>query len=223
MIPKIIHYCWYGKNEMSPLSSRCMDSWKVFAPDYKIKKWDESNSFFRSPAFDHAKKHKQWAFMSDIVRLYILFEHGGMYLDVDMEIVKPFKDLSKKSNFIIGEESELVNCAIIISQPRHPLIKKMIDCLEDHQKKTSEFIPIPNLVDPVVREWSQTEIFIAPKDYFYPYNPYDRERKVKQLMFSDIKNTTYTIHHYQKSWRFSFLDLLRSKLRALLRRTIYKI
>ena len=222
MIPKTIHYCWYGENEMSPLSVRCMDSWQVFAFDYEIKKWDESNKFFESPAFDHAKKHKQWAFMSDIARLYILYEYGGIYLDVDMEIIKPFEDLSKKSNFIIGEESKLVACGIIISQPRHPLIKKMIDCLESHQKKTSEFIPMPTLVDPVVRKWSKTEIFIAPKDYFYPYNPYDRERKVKQLMFSDIKNKTYTIHHYQKSWRLSFLDLVRSKLRALLRRTLHK-
>ncbi len=207
---------------MTPLSLRCMDSWQVFASDYEIKKWDESNKFFNSPAFDHAKKHKQWAFMSDIARLYILFECGGIYLDVDMEIVKPLEDLLKKNDFIIGEESKNVACGIIISQPRHPLIKKMIDCLESHQKKTSEFIPIPKLVDPVVREWRETEIFIAPKEYFYPYNPYDRERKVKQLMFSDIKDKTFTIHHYQKSWRSSFLDLLRSKLRALLYRLLNK-
>ena len=215
MIPNIIHYCWYGQGELSPLAKRCIESWKLFAPNFEIMLWDESNLEFNSPVITHAKKNKQWAFLSDIARLKILYKYGGLYLDVDVELVKPIEDLIKINDFIIGEESPgIIAAGVIACRPNHPLIEKLISDLEAHQKNSSEFIPMPKIISKAIIEWHDTNIFIAPVEYFYPFNPYDRSRSNNQLMFSDITNNTFAIHHYQKSWKLGFVDLMRSKLRS---------
>src|SRR5574344_516178 len=103
MIPKIIHYCWFGEGTMPELSNKCIASWSRFCPGYKIKKWDESNFDVRSNRYVlEAWKSRKFAFVSDYVRLYALLNCGGIYMDTDVEVVRnidPFLDNIAFSGF----------------------------------------------------------------------------------------------------------------------------
>ena len=93
-IPKIIHYCWFGGNPLPDIVQKCIESWKKYCPDYEIIKWDESN--FDVNCCDYAKEAyeaKKWAFVSDYCRFYVLNKQGGIYLDTDVELIKPIDNL----------------------------------------------------------------------------------------------------------------------------------
>ena len=89
MIPKVIHYCWFGGNEMSALEKKCIESWKTQCPDYEIIRWDETNyDVTKNLYMQQAYAAKKWAFVSDYARLDILYQHGGFYLDTDVELLQ---------------------------------------------------------------------------------------------------------------------------------------
>ena len=93
-IPKIIHYCWFGGGPISAESRRCMESWKKYCPDYKIMAWNEQNFDFSTNRYaQQAYEAKRYAFVSDYVRLAVLYEYGGIYLDTDVELVRPLDEL----------------------------------------------------------------------------------------------------------------------------------
>lgn len=90
MIPKTIHYIWFGGNPLTPLAERCIASWREFCPDYEIVRWDESNfDGGNNRYFQEALTAKKWAFASDYARLKILVENGGFYMDTDVQVLKP--------------------------------------------------------------------------------------------------------------------------------------
>ena len=94
MIPKIIHYCWFGRGEKTPSMLKCIESWKRFCPDYEIKEWNEDNFDVECiPFVKAAYDAKKWAFVSDYARLRIIWEKGGIYLDTDVELLKSLDDL----------------------------------------------------------------------------------------------------------------------------------
>ena len=94
MIPKIIHYCWFGGNPLPDSAMKCIASWKKFLPDYEIKKWNESNFDVNMiPYVKEAYQVKKYAFVSDFARFYILYKYGGLYFDTDVEIVKPLDSI----------------------------------------------------------------------------------------------------------------------------------
>ncbi len=94
MIPKIIHYCWFGRGEMPQLAKDCIASWHKFMPDWEYKLWNEDNfDVNTTPYTKEAYEAKKYAFVSDYVRLYALFTEGGVYLDTDVEVLKPLDDL----------------------------------------------------------------------------------------------------------------------------------
>ena len=104
MIPKIIHYCWFGGNPIPKEAIDCIESWKKFCPDYQIKRWDETN--FDLESCDYAKEAyaiKKWAFVSDYARFKILYEEGGIYFDTDVELVKPIDDIVQNGQFMACE------------------------------------------------------------------------------------------------------------------------
>ena len=89
MIPKVIHYCWFGGNEMSALEKKCIESWKTQCPDYEIVRWDETNyDVTKNPYMQQAYAAKKWGFVPDYARLDILYQHGGFYLDTDVELLQ---------------------------------------------------------------------------------------------------------------------------------------
>ena len=109
MIPKTIHYCWFGRGELSTKAKKCIQSWKKYCPDYEIIEWNEDN--FDVNQNEYTKKvyaEKKFAFLSDYARLKIVYEQGGIYLDLDVEIIKPFCDLLDNKAFFGFENNEYV-------------------------------------------------------------------------------------------------------------------
>ena len=94
MIPKKIHYCWFGGNPLPPLAVKCIESWKKYLPDYEIKEWNESNFDLNYNDYvREAYEAKKWAFITDVVRLYAMVTEGGIYMDTDVEVLKPLDEL----------------------------------------------------------------------------------------------------------------------------------
>lgn len=100
-IPKIIHYCWFGGGAISPENRKCMESWKKYCPDYKIMAWNEQNFDISQNRYaQQAYEAKKYAFVSDYVRLAVLYEYGGIYLDTDVELVRPLDELLELPGFM---------------------------------------------------------------------------------------------------------------------------
>lgn len=100
-IPKIIHYCWFGGGPISAESQKCMESWKKYCPDYKIIEWNDQNFDISTNRYaQQAYEAKKYAFVSDYVRLAVLYEYGGIYLDTDVELVRPLDELLELPGFM---------------------------------------------------------------------------------------------------------------------------
>ena len=130
-IPKIIHYCWFGGKELPESAKKCIDSWKRFFPDYKIKEWNESN--FDINYCDYTKEAyeaKKWAFVSDVARFKILYENGGFYFDTDVEVIKSFDDIISNGAFMGFENDKkcLVNPGLGLGvEAGNQFYKEMLD------------------------------------------------------------------------------------------------
>ena len=108
MIPKVIHYCWFGGKPLPDLAKKCIASWENYFPGYEIKEWNESN--FDLNCCDYVKEAyeaRKWAFVSDYARFKILYEHGGIYFDTDVEVIKPFDDILSRGGFM-GQEIDVL-------------------------------------------------------------------------------------------------------------------
>ena len=208
MIPKIIHYCWFGRGEKSRLIKKCMESWKKFCPDYKIIEWNEDNFDINSNTFvKQAYENKKWAFVSDYVRLFALYNYGGVYLDTDVEIIKPIDKFLKHEAFSGFENPESVPTGIIAAQKGQPIIKMWFDWYENREfiingkmlhepnvKFMTETLLNKGLI--LNNTYQEIEGFaMYPQTYFCPINV-DKRTNCKS------KNTC-AIHHFTSSWRSS--------------------
>ena len=107
MLPKVIHYCWFGGNPLPELAKKCIASWKKYFPDYEIKEWNESNFDLNACAYvKEAYAAKKWAFVSDYARFWILYHHGGLYFDTDVEVVRSFDEILARGP-LMGKEGEV--------------------------------------------------------------------------------------------------------------------
>lgn len=110
MIPKKIHYCWFGGKELPKLAQKCLESWKKFCPDYEIVRWDESNFDLTMNGYTRmCVAEKKWAFLSDYVRLWVVAHHGGIYFDTDVELLRSPDELLQNEAFFGFETAEFVN------------------------------------------------------------------------------------------------------------------
>ena len=110
MIPKIIHYCWFGGKKKPENVEQYILSWKNKCPDYEIREWNENNFDIKSNCFcKEAYEKKKWAFVSDYARLAILYKYGGIYMDTDVEVIKPFDNLLTYQAFLCFESSKMVS------------------------------------------------------------------------------------------------------------------
>ena len=99
MIPKSIHYCWFGRSELTPLAKKCLASWRQFFPDYEIKEWNEDNFDVNIiPYTADAYKAGKYAFVSDYARFWVLYHFGGVYFDTDVEVIRPMDDVLENVN-----------------------------------------------------------------------------------------------------------------------------
>lgn len=230
MIPKIIHYCWFGGNPLPESAKKCIDSWRKFLPDYEIKEWNESNyDVHKIPYIHEAYEAKKYAFVSDYARYDILHQHGGVYFDTDVEVVKPMDDIIEIGPYM-GIEipakdgiTPMVNPGLGIGAPAGlPFYKKVLDYYstlhflgEDGKPNEVTIVTHTSKVlaesgmQPL-NEIQQVEgIWIYPVDYFNPLN--DLTGVVEKT------NNTRSIHWYSKTWLSKSMSL-RNKITRVLHR-----
>lgn len=131
MIPKIVHYIWFGGNPFPKKVQRCIDSWHRYLPGYEFKLWDEKNFDINSVEFTkQAYINKKWAFVSDYVRIYALYNYGGWYLDTDVEILKPL-EYFEKHRVVLGTDQNAFLTAVMGSEIGHPFWREMLNVYEN--------------------------------------------------------------------------------------------
>lgn len=193
-----------------------MLSWREKMPDYKIVILNEMNCDIEKPIVREFLKRKQWAFASDYIRLVTLYEHGGIYFDTDIEVVKSFDQLLDKSCFLGFEAEDRPNTAVLGCERKHPFIRLCIEEMERIFDYGQPYRIAPEIAktayDKFLNSKNETPLYIFKSDYFYPYNPYESSREIHQLMYRDIKECTFAIHHWSKSWSMPFHEKIRRKL-----------
>jgi len=128
MIPKIIHYCWFGRNPLPDLALKCIESWKKFLPDYEIIEWNEDN--FNLDIYQYTREAyelKKYAFVSDVCRLYAIKEMGGIYLDTDVEILKPLDKFLHHNAFSGFETNYTIPTGLMASEKNGKWATEMLD------------------------------------------------------------------------------------------------
>ena len=166
MIPKIIHYCWFGKGVMPKLVQQCIESWKKYLPNYAMHLWNEDNfDVSAAPRYvQEAYAAKKYAFVSDYVRLWALEQYGGLYMDVDFEVYKPFDDLMEQYDAFAGYEGSKRNpvmMGVIAAKAHHPWIQGMMKTYESRVflKEDGSLDMTPNTG--YFLEWMQAQGFVA--------------------------------------------------------------
>ncbi len=211
-IPKVIHYCWFGNKKKPQLVKDCISSWKKYLPEYEIIEWNESNTDLNHPFLKKTYKLKKWAFVSDFVRLKVLYDFGGIYLDTDMLMLKSLDDFLGDRCFFSAENDTYINAAIFGTEKNHPFIKECLLKYEDIKLKNEtnwERICIPRIITQVFREKYGSvltlnkkiqlkDIVIYPSPYFYPLNYFDRKDIGNYKNY--LKIESHAIHLWNSSW-----------------------
>lgn len=207
MIPKVIHYCWFGGNPLPEEFVKYKESWIKFCPDYQIIEWNESNFDIHSNTFcSQAYAMKKWAFVCDYARLKIIYDNGGIYFDTDVELIKNFDPLLSYKCFLGEETSGNVATGLGFGAEKgNPIIKELLDeynknfILENGSLDTIP-CPVKNTL-PLLKHgyqfdehnsWHSDNCVVLPTTYFCPKD-YDTGKL-------NITNNTYSIHHYASSW-----------------------
>ena len=205
MIPKIIHYVWVGGKDLTPMALNCIESWKRFCPDYEIIEWNERNFDINSYQFTRdAHAAKKFAYVSDVIRLYALCHFGGIYMDVDVEVVKPLDDFLSHGAFSGFESVDLIPTGIIACEKN---FKPFFELLNEYHERDFFNGGQMNLVP---NTYHFTEYFkkhglilnnqfqvvngfaLYPSEYFCPKNWLTKELNMTE--------NTCTIHHFDGSW-----------------------
>ena len=208
MIPKKIHYCWIGGNPLPKSAKKCIASWKKYCPDYEIIEWNETNyDFTKNQYMREALEAKKWGFVPDYARLDIIYQHGGIYLDTDVEIIKSFDPLLCNKGFAGFESEENVNFGQGFgAEPGNEVIKELMHSYEKLSFKNDDgslnMIASPKLnTDALVelglkQDNTRQELLdcfsIYPIEYFCP----------KAYLDGVIRKTdnTFSIHHFDATW-----------------------
>lgn len=209
MIPKIIHYCWFGENPLPKLAKKCKRSWKKFAKGYQIIEWNESNYDLASaPLYvRQAYEAKKWAFVTDYVRLHVVYEYGGIYLDTDVELIKRLDPLLHYSAYFGFESGKYIATGLGFGAEKGSAILKIL--MDDYS--TTPFVLDDGTYDMRSCPVRNTEIFvnygiklddsmqilqdniaILPTTYLAPYDG-------NHCLTGNIK-LAYSIHWYSASW-----------------------
>ena len=204
-IPKIIHYCWFGKNEMPLKEKECVAGWKKFYPDYEFKIWNEDNFDYNKCIYARqAYERGYYAFVSDYVRAKVLYEYGGIYLDTDVKIIKKLPNVPEKG-FLGFERRKFIGTAVMAAEPESELIAELLDYYEQH-----EFVQQKGYIDSIANVSILTDICrrkglipdgrkqkiegfeIFSRELFYP-------KKLNENTF-ETTGETCEIHMCSNSW-----------------------
>ena len=207
MIPKIIHYCRFGRNSFEKTDLMCIDTWKKHLPDYEFIWWNEDRFDLENDFLIKSYKDKKWAFYTEYVRFYALQKYGGIYLDTDILLLKDLSPLLKH-DFFIGYESKFnINVAVVGSVPGHPLLAELMEYYESF-KMEDEYKWSHLVTGPVFRKYCEVEdkgeitmvydgVVVYPTEYFYPL-PFEKADTGNIMKFKTEKS--YCIHLWNASW-----------------------
>lgn len=233
MIPKVIHYCWFGHSPLPKLAEKCIASWKKFFPDYEIKEWNEGNFDVNIiPYTAEAYQAKKYAFVSDYARFWILYHYGGLYFDTDVEVIKPMDDIIAKGPFM-GCELDAEGATALAVAPGlglgvnpglglgvnpglcfYKIMLQMYSKLNFIER--GKIYNLETIVSYTTKELLKVGlknekkvqfvagIYIYPQEYFCPLHV-ENNRKVLS-----ITSNTYTIHHWAASWQPKSKEFLAS-------------
>ena len=206
MIPKVIHYIWLGGNPLPKIAEKCIESWKKFCPDYEIKRWDETNLDVNQYQFaKDAYDAKKFAFVSDVFRTEILYNEGGIYLDIDVELIKSIDDILQDNDCVMGfETSNLLNPGLFIATKKeNPDLQNILEIYKTLNFDVNNLMKLTvceiytKYYEPkgLVRENKTQQIentkFYA-SEFFSPIDVITNKKK--------ITKNTQSIHWYNASW-----------------------
>lgn len=221
IIPKVIHYCWFGGKRKPKLVRDCIKSWKKYLPEYEIIEWNESNSDLSHPFVKEAYRLKKWAFVADYIRLKILYDKGGIYLDTDMMLLKSINDFINNECFLGAEQDDIISCGIIGASKQNHFIEKCLksyECINyDNPIVWNDFVITLKITDIFRIEYNFNEDFdklikfnnitIFPITVFYPF-PFTKKDDIINYK-KYIQEESYAVHLWVGSWivynEFKFL------------------
>ncbi len=228
MIPKIIHYCWFGSNPMPDSVVKCIDSWREMCPSFELRRWDESNWDVSDNQYvKQALACKKYAFASDYVRLAVVLKYGGVYLDTDVELLKPLDAFLDYHAFFATEELGRVNTGIGFGAEKGNEVVSSL--LSDYRDAAFLVDNVPDLTTCVERAYptfaklgiknvnavqflSEKRVPIFPPDFFCPED-YGSGKVT-------LTSNTVSIHHYAATWKSqSTIGRIFSSFKVLIRRT----
>ena len=221
MIPKVIHYCWFGGRELPNLAKKCIASWRRFCPDYEIRRWDESN--FDVTANGYARwcfEKGKWAFLSDYARLAIVARHGGLYFDTDVELLRSPDEFLEYEAFFGMESGNLINTGLGFgAAANHPAVLAMLDQYADAPTSAGQPVACPWLNTQALESLGYRRnglrqmvagALILPEEFMAPLD--DNTGRL------NITPNTVSIHRYAKSWVSPGL-----RLRAKITRPLHRM
>ncbi|WP_094603515.1 hypothetical protein SPSIL_010470 [Sporomusa silvacetica DSM 10669] len=206
MIPKKIHYCWFGYGQKPKLAAKCMESWRKYCPDYELIEWNENNFTINCNRYvKQAYEKKKYAFITDYVRLHALYYHGGIYMDTDVEVVKPLNVFLQHNAFSGFESPAHVPTGIMACEKKFPLFKELLDYYESKEfinasgemDMTTNVHIITNTLEKygLIKDGSLQVVHnfvLYPRDYFCPLDD------ATGVLYKS--SNTHTIHWFSKSW-----------------------
>lgn len=207
MIPKIIHYCWFGGNPLPPLAVKCIASWQKYLSEYEVIEWNENNFPIEEfPFAQQALENRKFAFISDVCRLYALQKMGGVYMDTDVEVLKPLDDFLHLPAFSGFENDDFVPTGIMASEKQGAWVSELLAYYDNRPfvnadgslETTSNTVIITEMMKPkgfvMNNKFQEIPGYVTfyPNDYFCP----------KSYVTGNIELTknSYCIHHFAKSW-----------------------
>lgn len=218
MIPKVIHFCWFGGNPISDEAKKCIESWKKYCPDYKIIEWNEETyDVTKSRYMNDAFNEKKWAFVSDYARVDIIYHYGGIYMDTDVELIKPLDTLldcdlyggwESRDDQICTEYENSVNFGLGFGAVKgHPVLRdilRLYDTLSFYNSDGSmNLVACPHYQTLILKKYGIDDskrtmqcvsgIMIYPEDYFSPKSQITGEIRVTE--------NTVSIHHFSMTWQ----------------------
>lgn len=209
MIPKVIHYCWFGGKPIPDELIHYMESWKKFCPDYEVKRWDENNyNISDKPLYvRQAYEAKKWAFVSDYARLDIVYHEGGLYMDTDVELIKNIDEILTNKAFCGFEKGGTIGLGLIFgAEKNNSIIRELMEAYENKSLylengqidmtpinvfNESVLVPKGLKLDDTMQVIEDMKIY--PSRFFGPGDIWTGGAK-------SISEDTYSIHHYSSSW-----------------------
>lgn len=206
-IPKILHYCWFGHGKYSEKIQRCVESWHKVLPEYQFMLWNEDNFPPEKglyPFAEQALKDRKWAFVSDVARLYALYTVGGVYVDTDVEMLKPLDEFLNYDFFSSFESKRYVPTGLMAAKKGNPYIKYLLAWYEKKSYSGKDYYEIANtkIITKLTKLATAIRLnntkFQFGNNIFFPYNYFCPEN-IGDNTFN-ITEKTYCIHHITGSW-----------------------